>query len=390
MGISSKTQRSSTSSEGTRDSNTVTNRTNPDWVTNGVQDLVSKIGVLGDADPQSFVTGPSGLQQQAFDRAAGATTNPNFDEGVRAIATANSATTPLSTAASMGRGASLLDGLENYVNPQLKGVVRTTLDNYDESAGQQGAQLAAAGARNKAFGGSRFGMAEGQFAADNQRDRAATEAGLLSDAYDKAFNYSNQDAARRQQAASTNAGFTQQSGLANQDSQNRVIDRYLTSAGLLSGIGSAQDASERADTGLLGDLGGVERGIAQDRATAPLSLLQAQQQLLSGLPLNLFGGTTTTGSEKTTGLDITHASQDPSKAEQIGTAIKIAAMFSDRALKKNIVKLGTRPDGLGWYSYDYIWGGSHEGVMADEVQKVKPEAVMRHESGFLMVDYGRL
>ena len=64
--------------------------------------------------------------------------------------------------------------------------------------------------------------------------------------------------------------------------------------------------------------------------------------------------------------------------------------FSDRRLKMNIERIGTHPLGIGIYSYDYIWGEHDIGVMADEVEKVKPEAVIDHPSGFKMVNYGRL
>jgi hypothetical protein len=65
------------------------------------------------------------------------------------------------------------------------------------------------------------------------------------------------------------------------------------------------------------------------------------------------------------------------------------AAFSDRRLKSNILRIGTLPSGIPWYSYD-IFGHTEEGVMADEVEAVMPEAVMTHESGYKMVDYGRL
>jgi hypothetical protein len=62
---------------------------------------------------------------------------------------------------------------------------------------------------------------------------------------------------------------------------------------------------------------------------------------------------------------------------------------SDRRLKSNIKRLGTHPLGVGIYEYD-IAGRREIGVMAQEVQAVKPEAVSVHPEGFLMVDYGRL
>jgi len=32
----------------------------------------------------------------------------------------------------------------------------------------------------------------------------------------------------------------------------------------------------------------------------------------------------------------------------------------------------------------------HEGVMADEIKKIKPEAVVRHQNGYDMVNYAML
>src|SRR3990167_2089802 len=66
-----------------------------------------------------------------------------------------------------------------------------------------------------------------------------------------------------------------------------------------------------------------------------------------------------------------------------------AAWLSDRRLKANIVRIGEHPLGIGIYTYD-IFGKRDVGVMADEVLTVRPEAVLRHASGFLMVNYGEL
>jgi hypothetical protein len=64
---------------------------------------------------------------------------------------------------------------------------------------------------------------------------------------------------------------------------------------------------------------------------------------------------------------------------------------SDIRLKKNIVKLGIHKTlGIGLYTWDYLWGEKGAGVMAQELEKVLPEAVITHESGFKMVDYSML
>lgn len=61
--------------------------------------------------------------------------------------------------------------------------------------------------------------------------------------------------------------------------------------------------------------------------------------------------------------------------------------WSDRRLKRNIVKIGEYLNGLAKYSFTYIWGEKAIGAMADEVEKLIPEAVITHPSGYKMVDY---
>jgi hypothetical protein len=73
----------------------------------------------------------------------------------------------------------------------------------------------------------------------------------------------------------------------------------------------------------------------------------------------------------------------------VGVA-KTAASFSDKRLKKNIKKIGTRTDGLNVYEFEYIWGGGRQvGLMAQEVQGIYPDAVSE-SSGYLMVNYSKV
>ena len=65
------------------------------------------------------------------------------------------------------------------------------------------------------------------------------------------------------------------------------------------------------------------------------------------------------------------------------------AFASDRRLKSNIVRIGTHPLGIGVYEYD-IADRREIGVMADEVEQVKPEAVTRGADGYQRVYYGKL
>ena len=74
----------------------------------------------------------------------------------------------------------------------------------------------------------------------------------------------------------------------------------------------------------------------------------------------------------------------------LGGAATGFAMKSDRRLKSNIVRVGTHPLGIGIYEYD-IFDRRERGVMADEVEQVKPEAVaIDPADGYKMVYYGML
>ena len=72
----------------------------------------------------------------------------------------------------------------------------------------------------------------------------------------------------------------------------------------------------------------------------------------------------------------------------LGTAI--GAMFSDERVKTDIKKVGKTDEGLNVYTYRYKWGGPPMmGVMAQEVEKKHPEAVMEFD-GIKAVNYGLL
>jgi hypothetical protein len=71
--------------------------------------------------------------------------------------------------------------------------------------------------------------------------------------------------------------------------------------------------------------------------------------------------------------------------------------YSDIRMKENIKQIHWLPNGLPVYEYEYkpefkdIAGhGVHIGVMAQEVEMVKPEAVITNANGYKMVNYGLL
>ena len=73
----------------------------------------------------------------------------------------------------------------------------------------------------------------------------------------------------------------------------------------------------------------------------------------------------------------------------ISSLASTAMMFSDKRLKRRIKRVGEHAIGVGIYEYD-IFGYPQRGVLAQEVQAVRPDLVTQHPSGFLMVNYGGL
>jgi hypothetical protein len=64
---------------------------------------------------------------------------------------------------------------------------------------------------------------------------------------------------------------------------------------------------------------------------------------------------------------------------------------SDIRLKHKIKLVARTVHDLAVYEFEYLWSSVKQiGVMAQDVLRVKPDAVVVHPSGYLMVDYGRL
>jgi len=64
---------------------------------------------------------------------------------------------------------------------------------------------------------------------------------------------------------------------------------------------------------------------------------------------------------------------------------------SDRRLKTNIRRVGASPSGLPIYVFRYRWGGPlYQGVMAQDLLRLRPDAVKLARDGYLRVDYSRI
>lgn len=342
-------------------------------------------------------TGLANIRANAYDQAGNlATSDLNREASTSAFNAGQSNQATLAQAQIDAARAAQLAGLQ-FEGAQGNQSAANAASQFGANA-QNSANLANTGFKNDALSQllglqTQAGMdyagrqdAAGQFGASAANDvsqfnsNAANQAGQFGAA--AANNASQFNAAAQNQNSQFNAG-QMDAGLA----------RQLSAAGLLSEIGTGQGANERGNIALLADLGGQQRDIANQSGEA--ARLAAIQALLSGVPLQAFVGQTSNGTSQSNGTQTQTNSPSLLSSIQSGanTAASLAALFSDRRLKADIEPAGTDERGRRWYDYRYLWdaiGTRRRGVMAQEVAKTDPQAVLRHESGFLMVDYGKL
>jgi hypothetical protein len=173
-------------------------------------------------------------------------------------------------------------------------------------------------------------------------------------------------------------------GLNGPDASSGALDDWYGSSGgkFLMDQGMEQILGNRAAGGLLRS-GGTSKalenyrsGLASTKLNEYLgNVFNMNQQALGA------GGLVTSAGQYGQGTGAHESGGGLGKA--IGLAMSI---FSDRRLKTDIVKLGEEADGLGRYRYRYLWESEpREGVMADEVARLRPWALGPEIGGFATV-----
>jgi hypothetical protein len=78
----------------------------------------------------------------------------------------------------------------------------------------------------------------------------------------------------------------------------------------------------------------------------------------------------------------------PAEAQSSGSN---STTISDVRLKRDVVRVGEHPLGVGIYGFKYLWSDvEHVGVLAQEVAERAPAAVVEGPGGFLTVDYAAI
>ncbi|MBR8157134.1 tail fiber domain-containing protein [Burkholderia cenocepacia] len=119
-------------------------------------------------------------------------------------------------------------------------------------------------------------------------------------------------------------------------------------------------------------------GTAQ-AATSPANIAQAMQNQYAG-QMNQYNTGVASANSTMGGLF------------GLGGAGLMALALSDRRTKTDIKAIGPAGDGMTYYRFRYRTdppGTVRHGLMADEVKRVRPDAVVRHPSGFDLVNYDR-
>ena len=174
----------------------------------------------------------------------------------------------------------------------------------------------------------------------------------------------------KQVAASQDFQYSsEQVGMGKEDAQKK-LDSVIQKSGLATSAGATGFASDiwkkiqHAEKGLMGQLGKAMGGIEE--------WYEGEKSKIEGIIKRS-----------------TLQKQNFEKAAggwYLGK--NIGSVFSDRKLKKDIKYVGTLENNLNLYEFQYVWGGPRRtGIMADEVEKLYPEAVTTHPNGFQSVDY---
>jgi len=283
--------------------------------------------------------------------------------------------------------------VQQYMSPYLQNVMGTTAQNIMETNAQQQNQLTGNAIQRGAFGGDRARVAQAELARQQNLANNATLANIA------------------------NQGYSQALGMFNQQ-QNVDLQRQLQSgqlaqsgAGLLAQMGPAQQQAQLAQLGAQLGYGGLERQLGQAGLSTAYQQFLNQQQYPYNLA-NWFGGLMSGAASSLGGTTTTTAAQPSMFNQLLGFGGALGAMggsggigglgsslmgglaaigfpVSDERLKENIQQVGKTNDGQNIYSYNLKGQDPSQtqlGLMAQEVEHVKPEAV--HDfGGIKTVDY---
>lgn len=241
---------------------------------------------------------------------------------------------------------------------------------------------------------------QSQAAELNLAEIANEQSARIGDLLNNPFEYNNQD------AENWAWDLASQRILPQQEDNRRALENQLANRGIVPGTAAYEREMQRltmANTDQMNQLALTGRQMGFNEALAqrnqPLNEIIG---LMSGTQIQNPNATfAQTPQSQVAGVDYTGLVNQKYQADvsrynsQMGALGGLfgagLSLFSDERLKTDVKRVGKTDEGLPVYTYRYKGDGTiHMGVMAQEVLKENPDAVRMHESGFLMVDYGKV
>lgn len=251
------------------------------------------------------------------------------------------------------------------------------------------------------------------FDTDANRERMASEA--MGDVKNQ-FAIKAADDERRMQAFGINPTSGQFAGMRNANSvleaataasaatRTRDAARQLGWAQRMDaiGLGSGVFGNQATSTSLALNAGAAGLNAGQMAVNNNLSMAGSMAQANQGA-MQGWGQIGQLGVQKyNSDVNAFEAQQRANAAGSAGWGSALGTIagaaiskYSDRRMKKDIKLIGTLKNGLNLYSFEYrdefkdLAGyGKHVGVMADEVERVIPDAVTVMPNGYKAVNYG--
>ena len=232
---------------------------------------------------QGAGAGALGQAKSALDQAQGLTQGYYASTAASPfLRRASSAADAAQGAAAAGQGAGDADraaarsfsgpqGYQQFMSPYQQQVIDASMAEYENQTAQKQAALGTGA--GSAFGGGRFGVAQGQLAGDAARGGASLKANLLG----QGFQQANQLAA---QASQQRLGIGQQA--MQQAQQNQGM--FGTAAQLQSGLGQQAMGAAQADIGNLMQTGQAQGQLAQSQMSPYQQSLAANMQMANAIP----------------------------------------------------------------------------------------------------------
>ena len=336
--------------------------------------------------------------------------------------------------------------INDYMNPYTQNVIDTTMGDLDMARQNAINSSGVAATRGGAFGGDRHGIMEAQNNNDYMQNVARTSAQLRNQGYQNAQNAAMSDVSSQNQALSSNAAMAQQANMANTAAQNQrdqFVGQTANSNQMAAEVANLQAATQMANTGgtnaaqmaqlraqqqqsalsammaqqgmqfdaanqaygmgqdrfnmgqnalnQMGQVGGQIDALNQNLINQQIQMFMNQQNAPQSQFQNMLGPLSALSGGGT-------QSYSPGKFDYMQLAANTAgtAIGSDIRLKENIQKVATI-NGINLYNWDWneegekaFPGQSTFGVLAQEIQKTRPEAIIESADGWLMVDYAKL